>query len=229
MHMRPPLCAGEPLPKLEVEAVRGVKGVKEATLTLPANDTTLKAGVAGKEVRRRRRRGRTCLHFGSPRGQASCQHAGEPAPRWCPAGHCVTSPACTATRPPVGTSVPLHTRLPAQAHACRACRPPCDATPPAPQIRVAVASGIGNARHLLQRIQAGEAHYDFVEVRCSGTAVQCHCSIAQPYCPAARLVVLPEGLQTQRSAPLAARPGPALLFPGRCCRPPGAAFLASAC
>ncbi|EFN56510.1 hypothetical protein CHLNCDRAFT_34957 [Chlorella variabilis] len=82
------IAAGEPLPKLEVEAVRGVKGVKEATLTLPANDTTLKAGVAGKEI------------------------------------------------------------------------------------RVAVASGIGNARHLLQRIQAGEAHYDFVEVMaCPGGCI----------------------------------------------------------
>ena len=47
---------------------------------------------------------------------------------------------------------------------------PC---PRAPQVRVAVASGIGNARALLQRMQAGEAHYDFVEVRWRPAARVC--------------------------------------------------------
>lgn len=82
------LSTGEPLPVLELGAVRGVKGIKEATVKLPVNATTVKAGTAGKEI------------------------------------------------------------------------------------RVAVASGIGNARHLLQRMQAGEAHYDFVEVMaCPGGCI----------------------------------------------------------
>ena len=36
-----PPRTGEPLPKLEVDAVRGLQGVKEATLVLPTNPTTL--------------------------------------------------------------------------------------------------------------------------------------------------------------------------------------------
>lgn len=40
------------------------------------------------------------------------------------------------------------------------------------EVKVAVASGIGNARHLLQRMQAGEAHFDFVEVMaCPGGCI----------------------------------------------------------
>jgi iron only hydrogenase large subunit-like protein len=71
--------AGEPLPRLEVEAVRGLQGIKQARLVLPGGAP---GGMAGREL------------------------------------------------------------------------------------RVAVASGIGNARHLLQRMHRGEApHYDFVEVR----------------------------------------------------------------
>ena len=70
--------AGQPLPKLEVSAVRGLKGIKEATITFP---DTAPQGVAGREL------------------------------------------------------------------------------------RVAVASGIGFARQLLDRMDKGEAQYDFVEVR----------------------------------------------------------------
>ncbi|KAL4447934.1 hypothetical protein ABPG75_005153 [Micractinium tetrahymenae] len=82
------LSTGEPLPGLELGAVRGTKGIKEAAVKLPVNPTTVKAGTAGKEI------------------------------------------------------------------------------------RVAVASGIGNARHLLQRMQAGEVHYDFVEVMaCPGGCI----------------------------------------------------------
>ena len=51
---------------------------------------------------------------------------------------------------------------PADPTSCLTRSPP-NATP---QIKVAVASGIGHARHLLQKVEAGEAHYDFVEVRC---------------------------------------------------------------
>lgn len=42
--------AGEPLPSLELGAVRGVRGIKEAAVQLPVNATTVKAGTAGKEV-----------------------------------------------------------------------------------------------------------------------------------------------------------------------------------
>eukprot|EP00887_Chlorella_sp_A99_P001323 scaffold14.g1323.t1 len=52
------LATGESLPKLEVDAVRGLQGVKAATIALPANPTTeargegaCAAGIAGKEVR----------------------------------------------------------------------------------------------------------------------------------------------------------------------------------
>ena len=84
----PPLPPGKPLPKLEVDALRGLRGVKEAAVTLPADAPP---GVAGRTL------------------------------------------------------------------------------------RVAVASGIGNARHLLAAMRAGEAPaYDFVEVRacaCVGPSV----------------------------------------------------------
>ncbi len=50
LPVQPVLLAGEPLPVLELGAVRGVKGIKEATVKLPVNPTTLKAGTAGKEV-----------------------------------------------------------------------------------------------------------------------------------------------------------------------------------
>ncbi|GAB4819092.1 hypothetical protein N2152v2_006138 [Parachlorella kessleri] len=79
------LAAGQPLPKLEVNAVRGLKGIKEATITFP---DTAPQGVAGREL------------------------------------------------------------------------------------RVAVASGIGFARQLLDRMDKGEAQYDFVEVMsCPGGCV----------------------------------------------------------
>ena len=71
-------CAGQPLPKLEMEAIRGLRGIKQATVTLPP-----------------------------------------------------TAPAGMASR----------------------------------QLRVAVASGIGQARHLLERMHTGHSpHFDFVEV-----------------------------------------------------------------
>lgn len=76
--------AGQELPKLKVEAIRGMQGIKEATLRLP--DTSA-GGMAGREL------------------------------------------------------------------------------------RVAVASGIGAARHLLERMHTGEGPaYDFVEVRGRGSS-----------------------------------------------------------
>ena len=39
-------------------------------------------------------------------------------------------------------------------------------------MQVAVASGIGNARHLLESMARGEAEYDFVEVRWGGVGWQ---------------------------------------------------------
>ena len=42
------LAAGRALPKLEVDAVRGLRGVKEATVTLPVDAP---AGAAGREIR----------------------------------------------------------------------------------------------------------------------------------------------------------------------------------
>lgn len=44
-------AAGEPLPTLELGAVRGLAGIKEASVRLPVNATTAKGGCAGKEVR----------------------------------------------------------------------------------------------------------------------------------------------------------------------------------
>lgn len=80
------VASGQPLPKLEVDAIRGLAGVKEATVTLPEASPP---GIAGR------------------------------------------------------------------------------------QIRVAVASGVGNARHLLQRMAEGSApQYDFIEVMaCPGGCV----------------------------------------------------------
>ncbi|EFN55045.1 hypothetical protein CHLNCDRAFT_24040 [Chlorella variabilis] len=80
------LAAGQPLPKLEEEAIRGLRGIKQATVTLPP-----------------------------------------------------TAPAGMASR----------------------------------QLRVAVASGIGQARHLLERMHTGHSpHFDFVEVMaCPGGCV----------------------------------------------------------
>eukprot|EP00887_Chlorella_sp_A99_P003926 scaffold11.g3926.t1 len=80
------MASGQPLPKLEVESIRGLRGVKEAAVTLPP---TASPGLAGQEL------------------------------------------------------------------------------------RVAVASGIGNARHLLERMAAGEApQYHFIEVMaCPGGCI----------------------------------------------------------
>ena len=82
-----------------------------------------------------------------------------------PAPHPLLLPHPSCTSPPPAPHPLLH------------LTPSCTSPPPAasplsilphlpllPQIAVAVASGIGNARHLLQRMQAGEVHYDFVEV-----------------------------------------------------------------
>ena len=43
--------AGEQLPQLELGAVRGMGGIKEARVKLPVNSTTVESGCAGKEVR----------------------------------------------------------------------------------------------------------------------------------------------------------------------------------
>ena len=48
-------------------------------------------------------------------------------------------------------------------------------------IRLAVASGLGNARALLDKIRAGEAEYDFIEIMaCPGGCVNCGGQIIQP-------------------------------------------------
>ena len=137
-----PTRAGEPLPTLELGAVRGLAGIKEAAVRLPVNAATVKGGCAGKEVRAGPR-------GGEPAGRAApCPHGGKSgAYRWrfgaapCAAlQHWPAPPACLLALP-------------------------C-------QIRVAVASGIGNARQLLKRMQSGEAQYDFVEASCSSKECQ---------------------------------------------------------
>ena len=47
-----PARTGEPLPVMELEATRGLRGIKEAAVKLPVNATTVKGGCAGKEVRK---------------------------------------------------------------------------------------------------------------------------------------------------------------------------------
>jgi iron only hydrogenase large subunit-like protein len=90
---------GEALPKLEFTAVRGLEGVREATVTIRLR----KAGSGGG-------------------GDVSANP--------------VTSGA-GLTLPPGVDEV---------------------------TVRVAVANGLGNAKKLVKAVQAGEAHYDFVEV-----------------------------------------------------------------